>query len=165
MQSIVEGLANLFRPWADLYGGSAPVEAGVMFVHFAGLLLAGGFALAFDRGALRMSRVEPRDRQLYLAELGAVHRPVLLGLTVVVVSGFLLLAADVEALLPSPIFWVKMGVFALLIGNGVMLRRAERRLAADVDQVGWARLRRGAVRSIALWLTVLFLGTVLPLAV
>lgn len=165
MESLVGLVARLAQPWADLYGSSAPLEAGVMFVHFAGLLVAGGFALAFDRGALRASRREPGERQPYLRELHAVHRPVLVALATVVVSGLLLLAADVETLLPSALFWLKMAAFGLLLVNGVWLRRTERRLAADGDDVvGWARLRHGAVRSMALWVGVLFLGTLLPLA-
>ncbi len=70
--------------------------------------------------------------------------------------------ADVQTLLPSWAFWLKMGLFLALLVNGAGLRRTERRLATDVEDAGgWRTLRIGAVRSMALWVGTLFIGTLL----
>ncbi len=74
----------LAKPWSDLYSRNIPLQTAVTFVHFAGILVAGGFALATDRMTLRMSGADAPSRRLHLAELRAVHRPVLAGLILTV---------------------------------------------------------------------------------
>lgn len=141
---LLEPIAQAAEPWADAYGGSLMLQTGVVFAHFAGLLVAGGFAIATDRMALRISRDPGPRRALLLRELGAVHRPVLMGLAVVTITGVAMALADAEYLLVSPVFWLKMLAFALLLGNGLLMLRAERRLAsppagaAPVARVGAA---------------------------
>jgi len=158
----VERLAGLARPWADLYAGSAALSTTIEFLHLASLLVAGGFALAFDRAALRVVAGHTPNRNAFACELAAVHAPVLAGLAVVVLSGLALMAADVEALLPSPMLWAKMLVFALLLLNGAVIRRTGRRLEMDPrNAVLWRALRRGSLRSVSLWMLVLLLGVVL----
>ena len=49
MSTLVQTAAELARPWADLYGSSAAVASAVAFLHFGGLMAAGGTALAADR--------------------------------------------------------------------------------------------------------------------
>lgn len=175
MQTLVQTAASLAQPWADLYGGSAVAQTAVTFLHFAGLMTAGGFALSADAGVLRRTGRPPAERAAFVDELGATHRVVLAGLAAVVVTGLLMLAADVEALLPSPVFWAKMGAFALLLLNGLVLQRAERAVAvpdatADGGERGldeaaperrWRALRAASVRSAGLWFAVLLLGTLL----
>lgn len=178
MTAFVETLATAAQPWADLYGGSAVLAGIVAFVHVGGLLVAGGLALAADRGVLRHGTRPWAERRTFLGELAATHGVVLAGLAAVVVSGLLMLAADVEALLPSPVFWAKMGGFALLLLNGLVLQKAERAVAASADPAAdapadapdpgpadgerrWRALRMASVRSAALWFAVLFLGTLL----
>jgi len=188
VSTLIQTAADLAAPWADLYGGSTAVQSAVTFLHFAGLLTAGGFALAADRGVLRHARRPLAERTAFLGELAATHRVVIAGLAVVVASGLLMLAADVEALLPSPVFWAKMGAFALLLLNGLWLRRAEHAAATDAapasssgpeleaapadaspaieprpdgDERRWRALRAASLRSAGLWFAVLFLGTLL----
>ena len=188
MSTLIQTAAGLAAPWADLYGGSTAVQSTVTFLHFAGLLTAGGFALATDRGVLRHAHRPLPERTAFLRELAATHRVVIAGLAVVVASGLLMLAADVEALLPSPVFWAKMGAFALLLLNGLWLRRAEHEATAvesqassagpeleadptdassavnpqpDDDERRWRALRSASLRSAGLWFAVLFLGTLL----
>jgi len=165
MISLLQSAATAAQPWADLYADSTLVKAGVVFLHVGGLVAAGGFALFADRATLRVSGRSARERQAWARELGTLHRPVLIGLTVVVLSGLLMLAADVEALLPSPFFWAKMAGFVLLLLNGRALERAGRHLAETVDDARrWKALRRAALRSAGLWFVVLFLGTLLTSA-
>lgn len=169
MISLLQTATAAAQPWADLYADSALVKAGVAFLHVGGLVAAGGFALFADRATLRAGRRTPAERHAWVRELGALHRPVLIGLAVVVLSGLLMLAADLEALLPSPVFWVKMAAFVLLLLNGRALQRAGQRLASSVagaadDAKGWRALRRASLRSAGLWFVVLFLGTLLTSA-
>lgn len=177
--SLMEPLVHAARPWSDLYGDSAFLQTGLLFVHFAGLLAAGGFAVATDRLALRIGGTPGRDRAVLLRELAAVHRPVMIGLVVVTITGIGMALADAEYLLTSAVFWLKMGAFALLLGNGLLMLRAERRLRAGADRAasppvagssapatperagGWSALRWAALRSVALWTLTLLLGTTL----
>ncbi|MGH7503649.1 MAG: hypothetical protein ACREL7_18130 [Longimicrobiales bacterium] len=162
---VPDGLLSLVQPWSDLYAGSIAVSASVEFLHLAGLLVAGGFALSFDRAALRVFAGTVAQRTSFLAELTAVHRPVLLGLLVVVISGLALLLSDLETFLPSTIFWFKMGMLLLLLINGAGIRRAGTKLRRDaLDVPHWRALKRGSLRSIALWIVLLLLGVVLTTA-
>ncbi|HET7459752.1 MAG TPA: hypothetical protein VFJ82_00835 [Longimicrobium sp.] len=154
-------LAHLAQPWADLYADSSGVKSIVVFLHLAALVVAGGFALAADRAAFRLGRLSEDARLELVDELGDTHRPVLVGLAVVVLSGVAMLLADLETLLPSVVFWVKMGGFALLLANGLTLQRAERRCRAGEGEKGWRALRAAAVRSAVLWMAVLWLGALL----
>jgi hypothetical protein len=91
-----------------------------------------------------------------------VHRPVLLGLTIVMASGLLMLAADLQTFLTSPVFWVKMALVAALLANGLGLTRAGQRLEREPDsESGWLRLRRWSLSSLALWFAVTLVGTFL----
>ncbi|HET6231055.1 MAG TPA: hypothetical protein VFE05_13360, partial [Longimicrobiaceae bacterium] len=104
-------------------------------------------------------------RGMALRELGSIHRPVVTGLVLVVLTGVLMLLSDVESLLPSPVYWAKMGAFVLLLVNGLMMQRAESRLSAGGPGAeDWGSLRGAAWRSAFLWFATLLLGTILPLA-
>lgn len=162
MISLVQTAAGVAKPWADLYADSSWVKAIVVFLHLGALLVAGGFALAADRATLRLGRLDEGDRLEVVHELGETHRPVLIGLAIVVASGILMLAADLDTLLPSVVFWIKMGGFVLLLLNGLTLQRAERVLrAGDAAQKAWRKLHWAALRSAGLWFAVLFLGALL----
>lgn len=161
MVPVPEPLVDALQPWSDLYAGSVLLSSGLEFLHLGSLVLAAGFALAFDRVALRAASRSTAER-FVIQELTAMHRPVLLALSVVILSGLALFAADIEALLPAPIFWAKMGAILLLLLNGESIRRAGRRMLAEqTDARGWRALRRGATRSIILWLGLVLLGVLL----
>jgi hypothetical protein len=165
---IVEGLAGIMSPWQSIYSDSLALSTTVTTVHIVSLLLSGGLAIAADRATLRALHKPVEERVLPLAELGSVHRPVLITLTVLMVSGVLLFAADVETFAVSGIFWVKMGLIAVLLANGAGLYRTEKRLESDaveedpeLSEKLWSRLGRRARASLGLWLLVAVLGTVL----
>ena len=163
MLSVVETVSNFARPWAHAYGDSKVLSTVVTFTHLGGLLVAGGFALAADRATLRLSPSDAAGRQAHLEELHSIHRPVLIGLVVTLASGLLLLGADVEALMSAPLFWVKMGLIVVLLGNGAVLRRTETALrrGGPGPERAWQRLRRTAWLSMGLWFGALLLGTAL----
>lgn len=163
MSTVVATLAQFAEPWASAYGDSSVLQAGVTYAHFTGLLLGGGVAVATDVGTLRAARRAPGERGVRLADLARAHRLVLAGLALTSASGVLLLAADVEALLPAPVFWVKMALVGLLLANGLVMTRTEHAVRAErVDAArGWHRLGVAAAVSLTLWFAALLAGTLL----
>jgi hypothetical protein len=163
-------LVTLFKPWADLYGHSKVLSAVVTGVHVGALTFGGGLAIAADRMTLRARRGGAEARARQLAELQSVHRPVLLGLVALFVSGVMMASADLATFLPSPVFWLKLGVVTLLLINGAVLQRTEALLLSGARGDGavredvrplWDRLRLTAWCSLALWGTTLAVGIAL----
>jgi len=134
------------------------------------MLIGGGLAIAADRATLRISHELPGERERHLGELKAVHRPVLIALTVLFLSGLAMMTADLDTFLKSPVLWLKIGLVALLVINGVILERTEAKLRRNggPDQGPppdlWGRLRAAAVASITLWIATLVAGTILTSA-
>ena len=164
--TVVPMLAHLFAPWQSLYGDSKTVAAVVNAVHLTGLLFGGGLAVAADRTTLRALKGERADRVRALTELDAVHRPVLVALAVLFVSGVALAGADVETFAASPVFWLKLGVVALLLLNGAVLARTEQKLRRmEPGEPGrarlWRRLQVATYLSVGLWTGTVVIGTVL----
>jgi hypothetical protein len=158
----VQTLTTLAQPWASLFNNSRVVSSGVMFSHLSGLVLGGGGAVAADRASLRAVRATATQQTSHLRELGLVHRVVIWGLGITFVSGLMLAAADVETYATLPAFWIKMGLIALLLGNGVSMQRAERALAGGTP--AWRRLHVTAIVSLVLWFAVLLASTFLTSA-
>ena len=92
----VHTLAQLVDPWRSLFNDSKPIGIVVLFAHLGALLIGGGFAVAADRTTLRVLHQDRDTRLHHLAELHAIHRPILFALVVLFVSGLLMAAADVE---------------------------------------------------------------------
>ena len=165
--SIIASLTAVAQPFAQLYAASVPLQTGTAFLHFAGLLTGGGFAIASDRAVWRAAR--SRDvvvRRHLLEELDAVPRPVLIGLSVVLVTGVVLTLADVGTYLVSWTFWTKMSLIALLLANGWWLGRIARGLrATGLDpkrsRRGWQLLLASSAASLTLWLAVTLAGVIL----
>jgi hypothetical protein len=88
--AFVESVAAAAQPWADLYSGSVPVEATVVFMHLAALVVAGGLALASDRAVVRATHASPEVREHVLADVAGAHRLVIIGLGILVVTGALM---------------------------------------------------------------------------
>ncbi len=161
--SVLTVASQIAAPWVHLYADSEVVSTAVTFVHLGGLLLGGGCAIAADRMTLRKAPTDPVAWREHLDELHAIHRPVLLGLGVTLLSGILLLAADLKTFLPAPLFWVKMAVITVLLGNGAVLQRTETSLRRGIGDPEKAirRLRQAAQMSLGLWFGSTLLGTVL----
>jgi uncharacterized membrane protein len=159
----IETIEALCKPWADLYSHTKALQAGVEFLHVGGLLVGGGFALASDRAALRALSASFEQRKHVLADFSTIHRPVVLALTVSVVSGLLMLASDTGTFLVSPVFWTKMTLVLLLLANGFLVMRTEQQLNADSSprNPAWPRFKFGAIASITLWLGTTLAGVIL----
>jgi hypothetical protein len=158
-----EFLVSLFQPWNDFYSHSKTAETIVIFLHIGGLLLAGGFAIAADRATIRSMGRAAEARAAQLRELSAIHRWVITGLTVVVLSGLALLASDFETFWGSWIYWLKMCLVVVLLINGYQMTRVEKSLELDPSESSpkWSTLHRTAVTSLALWFATAFLGVAL----
>jgi uncharacterized membrane protein len=162
--SLVHQLASVVAPWADFYNGSKAAQSAVSFGHFGGIMTAGGLALAADRATLKAAAAPVADHPRYLRELATIHPIVLGALAVTGLSGLLMFAADLESLVATPAFWIKMGLVGLLLFNGWVMLKAERRLESGdpSDARGWARLRSASLLSLVLWFAVLLAGSILP---
>lgn len=158
-----EALVKALEPWNHFYSHSKITQTIVTFFHVGGLLLAGGLAIAADRSTLRALRIAAHERPPYLRELETVHRWVISGLVIVIVSGLALLASDIENFFGSGIFWVKMVLVVALLVNGLLMTRAENTLRRDAgdNAPAWRTLHRVAVTSFALWFATAALGVAL----
>ena len=149
---------SLVERWAHLYADSKLVSAGVTWVHLTGIVVAGGFAVTTDRASLRLRPAAAPAPEL--ARLHEAHRWVLGGLAVTAVSGVFQLFADLHTYLGSDVFWVKMGLIALLLVNGWVRLTAERRLEGGAA-AAWRRFHLTSAASLALWFMVLLAGELL----
>jgi hypothetical protein len=69
----------------------------------------------------------------------------------------------VETFLRSWVFWLKLGMICVLLGNGYAMTRAEKALREDAGEASpaWTRLRRTALASVALWYAITLAGVAL----
>jgi uncharacterized membrane protein len=154
---------QFFAPWQDLYSDSTAISTTVTALHLIGMLIGGGLAIAADRATLRIVDEEPGQRERHLGELNAIHRPVLLALGLLFITGIAMVTSDITTFLTSPVLWAKLALVTLLVFNGVVLERTETALRRANETVPalWGRLRFSARCSIALWIATLIIGTVL----
>ena len=153
-------LASVVSQWASLYSNHAALRTVVVFAHVGALVGAGGCAISADRALLISLGQDEATRRAQVAAIARTHRIVLIGLSLLVVSGLLLLSADVETFLYSRVFWIKMSLVALLLVNGAVLTSAERRAGRGGGDA-WGRLRVTAIASLALWFLITLAGVAL----
>lgn len=160
--ALPEMLVRAAEPWATFYGDHPLLQSSMTFLHLAGVLLGGGFAIATDKATLR-AFARSAERPRHLAHIARIHRWVLTGLGITFATGVLMLAADLEGLFSSTVFWVKMGLIVLLLANGAVLERTEAGLSAGKSDSNrtWTVLQITAIASLALWFAVVFTGTLL----
>ncbi len=157
-------ILSLAQSWSDYYDDHTVVSVAVLFGHIAGMLLAGGAAIAADRFILDAARGDETLRAVCLSRLPGVHRMVAFGLALVVVSGALMTFSDLQAFLASGVFYLKGAFFLLLILNGFVLLGGERGARHGDVARGWQRLRASAIASSFLWLATAFIGVLLTKA-
>jgi len=156
-------LARLAKPWSDAYGNSKLLPTIVQFAHVAALLFAGGLAVTLDRVTLRAARGSADVRARQIDDLGAAHRFVLWGLTLSLLSGVLLFAADIDTFWNSWVWWTKAAMIVLLLINGWVMTRREAQVRGNPSAVDatWAGLRFNAIVSIVLWFAITLAGVAL----
>jgi hypothetical protein len=151
----------LLNSWVALFANHPLLRTAVDFVHIGGLVAAAGCALTADLATISVARRPYDSRKAQLDVLKRTHPIVVTGLAALVVSGLLLFAADVPTFLHSVVYWVKMGLVALLVGNGAMMAAAERRAARGIEG-SWNHLHALAVVSLLLWTLTTLAGAALP---
>lgn len=158
-----DALAAALEPWAALYGEQTLLATAILGAHLLALFVGGGVAIAADRALLRLPADAPAEaRGRLLAELAETHPLVIRMLGVAVATGALMAAADVATYATSRVYWAKMATFALLLVNGVALRRAEGAAgAAEGADAAWGALRGAARRSVLGWGALVLLGVLL----
>ena len=158
---LLKSIEEVFAPWQSVYSDSTYLPTVVTAFHLIGMLVGGGLAIAADRATLRISHEQPGERERHLGELNAIHRPVLIALALLFLTGVLMVTSDIPTFLSSPILWVKLGLVALLVLNGVVLERTETSLRRGAEKSSWGTLRVAALCSIGLWVATLVAGVVL----
>jgi len=154
-------LADLADSWSSIYSGSAVIKSAVGFAHVGALLAGGGMAITADRATLAAHRFGGDAMRREADRLGGMHGTVLVSIAIIVISGLLLMLADLDAYLQSPAFWVKMALVAALLVNGGVLRHTGR-VAASGDARAHRGLAAAARISLALWSLTTLAGAVLP---
>src|SRR6476619_660220 len=158
---ITDVFSHLLESWASVYANHAALRTGVEFLHLGGLVAGGGCAITADLATITAARDASATRTTQLHLLNRTHHIVVAGLVALTFSGLLLFTADVETFWYSRIFWIKMCLMALLVVNGALLLRGERRLTRG-DARAWARLHQTAVVSLVLWFLTTLAGAALP---
>ena len=154
-------ISNILQTWTSFYANHAIVRTFIVFFHIGGLVIAGGCAISADRTILRACRRPVTERDGQLEMLPGTHRIVIFGLTAVIASGILLLAADTDTMLHSALFWLKMGLVVILMLNGLLLMRAGRQAESGVP-AAWKTLAITSTISVALWMLTTLAGAALP---
>jgi hypothetical protein len=157
---MLDQLTGVVTQWASLFANHAALRTVVVFAHVGALVGAGGCAIAADRAMLLSLRKSEAERHAQVAAIAGTHRIVVAGLSLIVVSGLLLFASDLETFLYSRVFWIKMSLVVLLLVNGAVLTSAERRASRGAGDA-WGRLRVTAIASLALWFLIAFAGVAL----
>ena len=135
---------HLIDTWVSLYANHAALRTGVEFLHIGGLVAGGGCAIAADFATLAAVRDTAAAQTTQFHLLTRTHRIVVLGLVALTISGLLLFCADVQTFLYSRVFWLKMALLLMLLINGLLLLRGERRVLRG-EAHAWARLHATAV--------------------
>ncbi|MBA4071202.1 MAG: hypothetical protein C0497_05095 [Gemmatimonas sp.] len=160
---VLDTLVEFLKPWAKFYSKSTSAQNVILFAHLAGLLGGGGLAIAADRAIWKAGAATEEVRARILAEVAAVHRPVIIGLVLAMLSGALMTAADLETYVTSPVWWGKMGGVAVLLANGARLRSlgGAALRTPGVAPAAWAKFTRSARLSLMLWFVVVLIGVML----
>ncbi len=161
---MLQWLIQVTAPWNELYADSAVLSTGIVFVHLAAILVAGGTAMTADRRMLAALRT-PDLRKGYIEGAESVHRTVIRALAIVIAAGVLLFLADVESLADSVVFRVKLVLIFMLLMNGLIIMKFERGLLSAPEEISneprWLRLGVTARVSLTLWLSTLLAGVAL----
>lgn len=153
-------LTSAVAGWAHLYNNTTVLSVAVTYTHFAGMLVGGGSAVVADRDAFHWPPESLAAPPAVRQNLARVHTWVVGGLLVMFASGLLMMLADLDTYLTSTTFWIKMGLVALLVGNGYGRLRAEAALDRGTP-AAWTWLRRTSAASLVLWFAILLASAIL----
>lgn len=172
---MIDTISIWLEPWAVFYADHAAFSTGVIAVHILSIFVGGGMAIGADRAILRSPAGSADAARAVVSDLATTHTVVIGALVITVTSGLALLASDLATFATSVVYWVKMTAFVALMLNGLAMRRAEHAVLTTLDGAPvhtaempvpfpvhvWKRVRRTALVSFALWLSIVVLGVVL----
>src|SRR6478672_4989875 len=166
MISLLKALEHLLAPWQSAYSDSKVISTSVVGAHVLAMFIGGGFAIAADRTTLQALRADAGERTRQLFELHRIHRPVLISMAVMLITGVMLAASDVKTFATAPMFWIKIALVVFLIVNGAVLTKTEESLRnggmiAELANSRWGRLRTVSWMSLVLWSATLIAGVIL----
>jgi hypothetical protein len=153
-------VSQILESWTSIYANHGALRTAIEFVHIGGLVAGGGCAIAADLATITAARAGA-ERATQLQLLQKTHRIVILGLVALTISGLLLFGADVETFAYSRVFWLKMALLVVLLGNGALMQRGERRVQRG-ESGAWSQLHRTATISLVLWFFTTLAGAALP---
>lgn len=149
--------------WAVLYADTPVASTTIVASHVLAMFVGGGVALATDL-ALWHGAGEG------LVQWRRVRRIVDLAVGVVFVTGVVLFLTDVATFIASPVYWIKMAAFALLVANGLRFAALDRAAstpavanavtATTIDAAPARRARSVAATSACLWCLTVVLGVI-----
>ncbi len=157
-------LGSATQSWSEYYSNHRAVSVLIRFLHLAALVSGAGPALAADQRILMATKKGDRDREEVIVALRPLHARIVVCLIMAAATGILMTAADLATFLSSWLYWTKMSLVAVLVGNGALIIWAERRAISLGVAAGWRRLAIASGLSALLWLTILYLGVWLTVA-
>src|SRR5215471_8499152 len=158
---MIGAFRDLATTWGSFYANHAAMRTVIAFAHVGGLVAAGGASMMADHEILSAYKRREQSAPVVLSTVHKTHGVVLAGLMVVIASGVLLFAADLDTYLWSKLFWIKMALVVALMINGAVLTRAGRQVSSNRDH-SWETLQWTAIASLSLWFLTTFIGTALP---
>jgi len=153
-------ITSVLSWWSSAYAVHRAISVAIRFLHIAGLVVAGGTAIATDRTIL-LAAADATRRPAALVTLSRSHYTVVPALALIVATGVLMTAADTATFFASPVYWTKQAFVVLLFANGYGLVVAER---LSKQGKPWKRLAIGSAASLFFWFVLLLLGTWLTVA-
>ena len=153
-------ITSVLSWWSSAYADHRAISVAIRFLHIAGLVVAGGTAIATDRSIL-LAAADATRRPAALLTLSRSHYTVVPALALIVATGVLMTASDTTTFFASPVYWTKQSFVVLLLANGYGLVVAER-LAKQGKP--WTRLAMGSAASLFFWFVLLLMGTLLTVA-
>jgi hypothetical protein len=118
-------------------------------------------AIPADRATLAAHKSGGDAMRREADRLGGMHGTVIVSVAIILISGVLLMLADLDAYLASSAFWIKMALVLALLVNGAVLRHTGR-VAAAGDARAHRALATAARISLGLWFVTTLAGAVLP---
>ena len=121
--------------------------------HLFGLALLAGGIMAVDL------RIMGFWRRLPVKPLSDALTPyAMAGLAIFAISGMAMFAADAVTLAKSDIFFIKLGLVGLAVGNALAFRRFSQKRLARWDRRAPLRARVSAAISLCLWSAAIICG-------
>lgn len=178
VKPLFDSLGALVQPWADLYSDNSTLSTAVIAVHVLAMFIGGGMAIGADRAIVRAAPGSAEAARAVVADLATMHSVVITSLVVTILSGIALFLADVATFSTAPAYWIKMIAFALLLLNGVRMKKAENSVLSPLKgmplhttempvafpKAAWSAVRSSAGISLALWIGIVGISVVLSKA-